>query len=276
MAGAVEKAFRVVRLLRQSPRALSVSEVARAAKMAPSTAHGILAELASQGVLHQDADRRYSLGPAVFYLGAAYVRNAPIYRGVWSPLVELAHDLALTAVIAVPWEEHHLILSVHRDGPPEVDVAFGGRVPLDAGAWGKSYFAWSGATPPLTLQAHTPDTITDLEAYQRELAQVRERGYATDAEEFASGAGGVASAVTSEHGFQGVAALVGPISSFNQLGFDETGRRLAAVASRASYALGDRSRVRLVGVDDADRAFPQHLQLNGHRRSASVPRANRE
>src|SRR3954470_17042782 len=116
MAGAVNKAFRVIRLLRRTQHALTLSEIAREMHVAPSTAHAILVELAAQGAVVQDGSRNYRLGPATFYLGAAYVRSAPICRGVWNELVELARDIGLTAIVAVPWEEHHLILNVHRAG----------------------------------------------------------------------------------------------------------------------------------------------------------------
>jgi DNA-binding IclR family transcriptional regulator len=241
MAGAINKAFRVIRLLRRSAAALTLSEIARELRVAPSTAHAILLELADQGAVLQDDSRRYRLGPAMFYLGAAYMRNAAVYRGVWSELVELARDIGLTAVIAVPWEDHHLILNVHRGGPPGLEVAFGGLVPLDAGAWGKAYFAWSRQAPPRRGNDSTS---------KAELETARAQGYATDAEEFVPGAGAIASAITSENGFEGIAALVGTTSRLSQLGFDEVGQRLAGVASRASYALGDHTRVKLLGIDE--------------------------
>lgn len=245
MPGAVNKAFRIIRLLRRSPVALSVAEIARDMRVAPSTAHAVLVELVDQGVVLQDQGRRYRLGPALFYYGSAYGRNAAIHRGVWNELVELARDIGLTAVIAVPWEDHHLILNVHRDGPPGIEVAVGGRVPLDAGAWGKAYFAWSGATPP-----RGPVGPTDEHTYREHLVTTLERGYAVDAGDFVVGAGGVASAITSEIGYEGVAALVGTVSRLSDLGFEQIGERLAAVASRASYALGDHTRIKLLGVDE--------------------------
>ena len=193
----------------------------------------------------QDDTRRYRLGPALFYLGAAYARNAAIHRAVWNELVDLARDVGLTAVIAVPWEDHHLILNVHRGGPPGVEVAVGGRVPLDAGAWGKVYYAWTGLTPHKGPGGRTAD-----DSYRDMIAAARDHGYATDAGEFTPGSGGVASAITSEHGFEGVAALVGTVNRLSELGFVQLGERLGAVASRASYALGDHARIKLLGVDE--------------------------
>jgi DNA-binding IclR family transcriptional regulator len=248
MAGAVNKAFRVIRVLRRASSAMTLTEIARSAEIAPSTAHSILSELLAQGVVLQDGGRRYRLGPAIFYFGAAYARSVPIYRVVWRELVDLGRDVSLMAVIAVPWQAYHLILNVHNSGSAGTEVAFGGRVPIDAGAWGKAYFAWSGNPVPSELVAHTPATITEPQQYAAEVESARARGYAVDLEEFVSGAGALASAVTSEGGFEGVAALVGSTAEIEPV-LDDAGRRLAGVVSRASYALGDHSRVRVLGTE---------------------------
>jgi len=63
------------------------------------------------------------------------------------------------------------------------------------------------------------------------------------------GAGAVATTVTGENGFEGIAALVGLISEINDIGASDIGRRLAGVRRRASYSLGDHSRVRVVGEE---------------------------
>jgi DNA-binding IclR family transcriptional regulator len=249
LPSAVTKAFGVLRLLRRRQTAVSVSEVARTVRIAPSTAHAILSELQAQGAVVQDPDRRYRLGPATFYLGAAYARSAPITRGIWTELTELARELRLTAVIALPWENHHLMLNVHQHGGGEIDVAFGGRVPIEAGSFGKAYYAWSGVTPPAAIARFTPGSTTDPDRYREEIERTRDRGYATDHEEFTVGVGALAAGVTSERGFEGVASLIGPISQMNELGFDAVGRRLAGLASRASFALGDLHRMRVVGVE---------------------------
>ena len=248
MTTAVTKAFSVLRLIRKSQSSVSVSEVARSLHTAASTAHAILADLQAQGAVTQDSDKRYRLGPTTFYLGAAFARAAPISRGIWNELTELSRDLALTATIAIPWEHHHLILNVHQLGDGEIEVAFGGRVPLDAGSWGKAYYAWSRLEPDQP-HAFTPNSVTDLAEYRSQVERARERGYATDNEEFTTGIGAVAVGVTSERGFEGVASLIGPISLMNEIGFDAVGRRLAGVASRASFALGDMRRMKVLGVE---------------------------
>lgn len=249
MASAVSKAFRVLWLLRRSPEPLNLSEIARSLSIAQSTAHSVLKELVAQGALVQDDSRRYGIGPAMFYLGASYVKHVPVHARIWDSLVVLADDVRLTAVVAVPWEDYHLILNVHQNPQPGVDVAFGGRVPLDAGAWGKAYAAWSNGNPA-SLTKYTPATILDVEAYKRELEEARARGYAMDVGEFLPGAGAVASAVTdSKQSVEAIVALVGGAGLNSGVAFNEAGQRLAGLAASVSYGLGDTRRVTVIGRD---------------------------
>lgn len=248
MASAVGKAFNIMWVLRRSPEPLSLTDIARAVDIAPSTAYSILSQLSAQGAVLQDSVRRYTLGPAVFYLGAAYVKHVPIYSRVWDGLTQLADAVGLTAVVAVPWGDHHLILDVHQNSRLDITVAFGGRVPLDAGAWGKAYFAWSGRQPE-TLTGYTPKTPTDNDEYARQLEEALARGYAIDVEEFHLGAGAVASAVTSQQGIEGVVALVGGVGITSVEEFNDAGRRLASLSASMSYALGDSRRIKIIGYD---------------------------
>lgn len=249
MAGAISKGFDVLRLLRRTAASMTLTDIARAIKIAPSTAHSILNELTSQGAVVLDGNRRYRIGPAAFYLGCSYVHGLPIHRGAWGSLVEVGRELSLTAVVAVPWNQHHLIVDVNSAGSSDIEVSLGGRVPIDAGAWGKAYFAWSGVAQPARFTAHTAKTVVDPERYRSEIDAARNLGYAKDEEEFIPRAGAVASGITSDSGFEGVIALVGRVGHMNEFDFDEAGRRVAAIASRASYTLGDHSRVRLLGVE---------------------------
>jgi hypothetical protein len=73
-------------------------------------------------VVVQDGDKRYELGPAMFYLGSAYARATPLYRSARAELVAAANEFGVTAAIAVPWENHHLVLNAHRGGDSDVAV----------------------------------------------------------------------------------------------------------------------------------------------------------
>jgi DNA-binding IclR family transcriptional regulator len=248
-SSAVAKAFAVIRVLRRSSSPMTLTAIAEQVGIAPSTAHSVLMELLAQGAVLQDGDKRYQLGPSLFYLGAAFARQTPVFRSIWIELVAVANELSMLGAVAVPWEDHHLIIAVHQAGPPGLEVAFGGRMPLSGGAWGKAYWAWSGRPGPIHLDRFTERSITDLAEYRAEVDRTRGRGFATDEEEFADGVCGVTTAVTSHAGYEGLVSLMAPAARMLELGFERTGRRLAALAGRASLALGDSSRVAFVGGD---------------------------
>jgi DNA-binding IclR family transcriptional regulator len=244
---AVGRAFDILRILRRASAPLALTTIAGEAGIAPSSAHSLLMQLLRQEAVVQDADKRYALGPSVFYIGSAYARGAGIYRAIWAELINAANELSVTAALAVPWENHHLIIATHRALNGGVSVPFGGRVPIDGGSWGKVHFAWSSDEIPETLTRYTAATITDREAYREELERVRSTGYAVDAAEFAEDVSGVCAPVTSNVGYEGLAAFLAPTPRVEELSVDALGARISALAARASLALGDRERVRLYG-----------------------------
>jgi DNA-binding IclR family transcriptional regulator len=234
--------FDAVRVLRRATVPLSLSEIAESLGIAPSSAHAILRVLLSEDVVTRDRDKRYRLGPALFYLGASYARQRPIYRAVWDDLVQLAHDLGLAASVGVTWSNHHLILAVHQNGGPQVGLGIGSRVPIQAGSYGKVYYAWAGVKLASPLKSFTVATITSPAVFRKELKLTQGRGYAIDREEFVAGVGAVAAAVTSSRGYEGVACLMGSIERFREMGYERPGTALVRLSERASVILGDASR----------------------------------
>jgi DNA-binding IclR family transcriptional regulator len=243
---AIDKAFAAVMVLRRSPSPLTLTAIAAEVGIAPSTAHSLLNDLLAQGAVVVDEDKRYRLGPALYYIGAAYARGTAIFRSTWIELVALANELSMTAAVAVPWDNHHLIIASHQGGDSDLNVAFGGRVPLDGGSWGKAHFAALG-TEPATLTKYTNNTIVEPKLYRAELARTRERGFATDFEEFSPGVAGLCSSVTSDVAYEGLASVLVPLARVSPEELEQVGRRLSALAARASMSLGDSTRVAVVG-----------------------------
>jgi IclR family acetate operon transcriptional repressor len=248
-SSAIGKAFTLIRALRRAASPMTLTALAEAVGTAPSSAHSILTQLLEAGAVTQDKEKRYSLGPSMFYLGSAFARSTPIYRSIWIELVTAANEHAVTAAIAVSWEDHHLVLNAHRAGDSNVAVPFGGRVPLDAASWGKVYYTWSGATPPDILTSYTANSITSTKEFAKEIEETLLHGYATDNEEFSLGVRGVAAAVTSANGYEGLASFLAPVTSLDDETLDQLGRRLANLTARASRTLGDSSRMRFFGSE---------------------------
>lgn len=248
-ASAVGKAFAILRVLRGASSPLTLTAVAQEVGMAPSSAHSVLNQLLEQDAVFQDEDKRYLLGPSLFFIGSAYARGTRVYRAIWMELVSAANELGVTTALAVPWSNRHLVLNAHRAGSSDVAVPFGGRVPIAASSWGKVYYGWSGEELKGDLQAYTSASITKRADFQAEIDEARRVGYAVDRGEFFDSVGGVAAPLTSDTGYEGLASLLGPLELIEEIGFDKLGRRLGTLTARASLALGDRERVKFFGAE---------------------------
>jgi DNA-binding IclR family transcriptional regulator len=248
MGSAHSRAFNILRLLRRSTRPLGLSAIAKEQQLATSSAHAILSELLEVGAVTIDDDKRYWLGPNVFYLGSAFATNSAIYRGAWNELIDLAQELQVSAAIAIPWDRHHLVIAVHRNSGRGPALTPGTRVPLDGGSYGKIYYAMSGE--PLPAKTAAQSTVQDFESFSADVVAARETGYAVDNEEFAVGVAALASAITSERGYEGLVALwSSPADKLrSDIGFEKGGLALSELADRVSLVLGDL---------DRERAWPQ-------------------
>lgn len=245
----IGRGFSILQVLRQAKQPLSLSAVAKEIGIAPSSAHSVLAQLLASEAVVQDDAKRYALGPVTLYIGAAYARGTAIYGVAWTELVNAANELGVTAVLARPWNDVHLILNSHRAGDSNVLVPLGGRVPLDAGSWGKVYFAWSGDPQPANLTRYTEASIVDADGFGEEVERSRRLDYATDVGEYAADFGGVAAPITGAGGYEGLASFLTPIDQLDEQRLSTLGRRLADISAGASRALGDHGRVRIFGVE---------------------------
>ncbi|MDT2003862.1 helix-turn-helix domain-containing protein [Rhodococcus opacus] len=175
-SSAIEKAFGVLSLLRDSPVPLTLSAIAEATGVAASSAHATLNHLLSLDAVVLTEHKRYTLGPVLHYLGAAYARGTPMYRAAWIEAVNVANELGVTAVSATAWDGRHLILNAHRGPGSDVAVPFGGGVPLAAASWGKTYYATTGEPLPEKLEAYTAHSIVDLGEFRDAVETTRTRG----------------------------------------------------------------------------------------------------
>jgi DNA-binding IclR family transcriptional regulator len=239
MGSAHVRAFGILGLLRRSTRPLGLSAIAKDQQLATSSAHAILSELLAVGAVTIDSGKRYWLGPSVFYLGSAFATSSAIYRGAWNELVDLAQELHVSAAIAVPWDQHHLVIAVHRSSGRGPALSPGTRVPLDGGSYGKIYYATSGE--PVPSKPSAKSTVGDFERFLADIEAARENGYASDDEEFAPGVAALASAITSERGYEGLVALWAspPGKLRTDVGFEVGGMKLSELADRVSLVLGD-------------------------------------
>ncbi len=160
----------------------------------PTTYH-LLQTLTVEGFLAKGAGRRYRLGLRIGTLVEAFRRQLDPVESLVPHLRSLAAKTGEAAYIA-GWHDGRIVVFSHIPGQHAVnvtDLRVGLADDAHARASGKLLLAF--ATPETRAEyfrshpplGRTPKTLTDPAALERELARIREQGYATDLEEFLPG-----------------------------------------------------------------------------------------
>ncbi len=191
-----------------------LTELARAQHLNKTTTYRLLSALASEGLVERTGDV-YRLGPALLALGARAVGAGELRTAARLKLAALAAETRETATLEVLMGREVLILE-EATGSHVLGAlpSIGTRWPSYATSTGKALLAHLPeaaleaflATP---LAACTPRTLTDPDRLRRELARVRERGYAASIEELEPGFVAVGAPVRSAAGNVVAAISVG-------------------------------------------------------------------
>lgn len=244
MAPLVESADRVLRLLEcfaPHERDVSLGEIAERVGLPKSSVHRLLVTLIAHNFVERDeGTRRYRLGIRLFELGSAAIHERGLHNAAHPVLEGLAASTGETCHLAV-LSEGEAVYVYKVDGPASFTMSsrVGGRAPCHATSIGKVLIAWASQdlqrqVMERPMPTYTQNTITTEEAYQTELAKVRELGYALDLEEFEEGLRCIAAPVRDQSG-QVVSALgiAGPRRRLE----DQQLRRLATEVVKAAHLL---------------------------------------
>jgi len=137
----------------------TLSELARAAELSPSTASRLLATLAGQELVRRDEHGRYHPGARLRQLAAASLRRDPLHELAGPHLSALAAETGETANLAVAADCRHVVYLRQVAGPKLVQTAawVGRTVPSRGTALGAAlrgevddhgYVARAGAVEP--------------------------------------------------------------------------------------------------------------------------------
>lgn len=230
---AVDRALRILELLREEGREMGVVEVATATGWHKSTVQKILVTLNHHGVVERNPQtRRYSLGMALAEFGRAVLNQFDI-RPVAKPILrELMEASGETAVLGVLREDR--VVMIDKSEPHtqmRVSPFLGVRYPATETAHGKALLAWlpeqrqRELCETAGLAARTPKSIIDLAGFLKDLAATRRRGYAEEYDEFQEGVSGVAAPVFARDGrVVGTLSVVGPSSRMSRTKMKQSGR----------------------------------------------------
>ena len=208
----ISKVTRILDAFSGNRTSLSLSDLARAAELSPSTTHRLVSELVTWGGLERTPDGTYSVGLRLWEIAARTPGSNELRERAMPFLVELLEISRQHVQLAVISDNDALLIE-KLSSPHSVQTIgrVGGRLPLHASAVGKVLLAASptefqSAVLSRGLVAYTPNTLTNPNALLRELGDIRDRGFALSTEEMSLGAVSCASAIVS-NGNQTVGAM---------------------------------------------------------------------
>ena len=221
LAPAVLAATQVITFLAGETDAVGVSEISRGTELNKNMVFRILNSLEQQGWV-RCFEQKYSLTLVPFQVTSQVLSRmslnnaaAPAVQALWKQTGESTY-LGVLKGDKVTYLQHF-------DGVHDVRVAgrVGGEYELYCSAPGKVLLAWAedGIVERYLQQPlcrRTSKTLTEPEALRAELVRVRERGYATDEEEFGNG----------------ITCVAAPV-------FDHTGKAVGTVGCSAFTVNGD-------------------------------------
>lgn len=205
------RGLRILDLIANSGRSLSVTELAQALQIDKSSASRLVRTLANQGYLQlEPGTRRYTLGRRLYHIGWQMLNLMPIRHKARSYLYRLVQETGECAHTAVFAEGKALVIDdVETETTLRVVSGTGRMIPLHCTAVGKALLAFAEVPFQSELEAFTPRTITSREQLEAHLQEIRQQGYALDDEEFDEGIRCIAAPV---YNYMGIAIAVIGIS----------------------------------------------------------------
>jgi DNA-binding IclR family transcriptional regulator len=190
----LDSGLRLLEILRDRP-SLSVNEAAKLLGTAPSTAHRLLGTLKARGFVAQDpATRRYRAGSALLDIAFDALRNLDVRRISRHHLEALAFEQGETTNLIVLERTSIRYMEV-AESTQQLRAAsrVGETRPAHGTASGKVLLAAltdaqvEALYPDEALAPMTPHTVRTRRELLKELAAVREQGFAVATEEGVAG-----------------------------------------------------------------------------------------
>ena len=251
--------FALLEVIASKDQFFSLQGLAEETDIPKPTLHRMLQQLESAGLLERGADsRQYGTGVRLRKLAENLLLNDTFHGARHSVLRALVHEVGESCnLTALSGSEVIYLDRVETPAPLRFYLHSGSRVPVHGSASGKLFLA--GMTPAqrqrllahAPLEAFTPKTMTDLDALEEEIKQVKRQGFALDNEEFLPGLLCVAVLVPSASGRSNLRAAVQAPSM--RLGPDKALKLLPALQS-AAEALSRIERDAHHPLDDSARA----------------------
>lgn len=187
--------FSLLELIAQKDRPFSLQSLIQDADLPKATLHRMLQQLEGAGILQRDGSgRHYSTGSRLFKLAENLLLNGTTRGARHAILSKLVEEVGESCnITAFSGNEVLYIDRVETVAPLRFYLQSGSRVPAHCSATGKLFLSQMGPAQrrrllsAVPLDRFTANTLTDIDALEQEIEQVRSQGYAFDNEEFLPG-----------------------------------------------------------------------------------------
>lgn len=228
------KAFAVLDEIGADQQKMGISDLARKLNMSKGTLHGITQAFLDLGVITQDSNKKFSLGPSLIELGNKALAGDDL-RVLLRPFLEELYDQFKETVFlgTSDGEKITIIEKVESASGLKISAPVGTRIPLIAGAAGKVFLsALSDQGLQGVLRDYLPEftekSITDRTEFIAEIKKVREQGYSTDFGEYIQGVNAVCVPIKDIYGQ--TKAAIWMVGFSNTLNKDKIYRALIALS----------------------------------------------
>lgn len=236
-AQAALRAIRLLKLFTAEAPELRLAELSCLSGLNKTTTHRLLQALLSEELLDRNpGTSAYRLGPGMMALGVQALSSNDLRLRARPLLKRLAEETGETATLEVPIDDTMLILdevtSKHFVG---ASGNVGTRWPIHATSTGKALIAFEvhgrdrlrAELPSLTSR-----TITNFDVLEKQLGDIRRRGFAEVVDELEEGLSGVGVVVRGGMGeILGALSICGPTHRMSENRRAQLGATLCTVAA---------------------------------------------
>lgn len=241
----VSRALRLLSRLSEEPNGMSLSELARAVGLAPSTAHRLLTTLQLERFVRFE-DSRWLVGVQAFNVGSSYLRARDVCFMARPYLRILMQETGETSNLALI-EDQDIVYLAQVESPQMMRALAkpGVKAPWSCSAVGKACLAFM--TRPQAEKLIQQAGITQMTAKSHvteatlwpDLSQIQQNYYAFDDEEHSPGLRCVASPIfDSSSQVIGALSISGPTVRISQQSMATIGKSVSRVARELTKALG--------------------------------------
>lgn len=243
----IDRALRILDLFDEYETELKITDISVRMQLHKSTVHSLLKTLQSRNYIEQNVENgKYRLGMKLFERGNLVIRSLDIRTISKKYLIDLSVKTGNTVhLVILDGKEGIYIDKVEGSSATVLYSRIGRRIPVHCSAVGKALVAHKNGVELTEIldgyvyKQHTPNTLTNENAFIAELEKVRSNGYAMDKEENEPGITCLAVPIWDHSGSVVAAMSMSQHSaSVNDDKMDRTVQMLKEAANKISIELG--------------------------------------